>query len=101
MKIKRDIQEDVIFRVFRKGGGIIAFWPAVKVDFYGYVLTCQSYQHVGQHGAADYQYCLALTRLATPKEYKDLLKELKGRGYTPHIIQRVTKQHEDFRKKSC
>lgn len=95
MNTKRDITDDVIFRVFRKDGDVIAFWPAVSAStIHDY---CQSYQHIGQHGGADYAGCLSITRLATPKEYKDLLAELKQIGYKPNVIKRATIQHRRVR----
>lgn len=99
MKTKRDITEDVIFRVFRDGNDVIAFWPASAADNDG--RYCQSYQHIGQHSPANYQGCLRATRPATPNEYKDLLKELKQIGYKPNIIKRATKWYDKARMNSC
>ena len=42
---------------------------------------CTSYQHVGQHSAADYELCIRISTPATPDEYADLKKELEGLGY--------------------
>ena len=94
--------EDVIFRVFRNkkdvklfGNDVVAFWPAVSADLSGN--CCKSYQHIGQHGPADYAHCLRFTRPATPNEYKDLLAELKQIGYKPNVIKRATRTHERHR----
>ena len=89
MKNQRNIREDVVFRVFRSGNDVIALWPAVLDSKY----TCQCYQYIGQHGAADYDQVVAITRLATPEEYADLLNELKRIGYTPYVIKRRSSLH--------
>jgi len=59
-------------------GTAIALFPVLGVDENG---RCQSYEHVGQHGAADYDLVIAKTRPAKPNEYKPLLQELKRIGY--------------------
>jgi hypothetical protein len=63
----------VIFRKFKKGDDVIAFMPGIKEVNRGMML---SYQHIGQHGEADYHGCLKITVLASQIEYMPLLKEL-------------------------
>ncbi len=41
----------VIFRQWKIGCEIIALFPEIATDTIGY--NCQSYMHVGQHGAAN------------------------------------------------
>ena len=92
MKTKRKnaLLEDgelrVVFRKFKSGewkGDIIALFPDMVVDYN--LVGC--YQHVGQHGSANYNHIISQTVLATPDEYADLLKELKeSAGYTDLII---------------
>ena len=77
----------VIFR-WEREGGVFALFPELPADNYGFYCTC--YQHVGQHGAADYFGCIAKSRPATPDEYCDLFNELEGRGYNLIIRQRAT-----------
>ena len=69
----------VIFRKWKgKDGDVIALFPDVKADFEGNIM---SYEHIGQHGAADYNHVVSKTRLATKKEFRPLLKELDDIGY--------------------
>lgn len=80
----------VVFRFWKdhhKGGygdGVLALFP--EVSHHG--AYCDSYEHVGQHGGADYDLCIAATRPATPAEYAALKAELEGRGYTLTVRQR-------------
>jgi hypothetical protein len=74
----------VIFRKF-KNGAILALFPYELEDDRGSVL---SYQHVGQHGEADYNHCLDITKPATPREYAELLSELNRIGYAVTVITR-------------
>lgn len=76
--------ETVIFRVWRKGGGVLALFPHIDA---GRGL-CSSYEHIGQHSGADYALCIRATRPARPKEYADLKRELQGIGYKLRVRQR-------------
>ena len=67
----------VIFRTYRKGGDVIALMPELE-EAHG-LITC--YQHLGQHGIADYQRVMADTRLSTPEERWPLQAELESIGY--------------------
>jgi len=64
--------------VFRKwaNGDIIALFPAEASDYRG--LYCDSYEHNGQHGAADYTGVIARTKPASWAEYQPLKRELQG-----------------------
>lgn len=83
---KEEINEKtkVVFRVWNDGGTVIALFPEVD-EGNGY---CSSYEHVGQHSGADYKGVVARTRLASPKEYQFLLRELRGIGYDLEIRKR-------------
>lgn len=98
---KRGLTRDIVFRVWKAGHfshGVIALWPATDAEGDG--RFCDSYAHVGQHGAADYFHVIAHTRPATWDEYRDLLNELIGRGYTDcHVIQRSTVYHTNVRRR--
>jgi hypothetical protein len=75
----------VVFRKWKDGGYVIAFFP-LEAETKG---LCSSYEHVGQHGCADYKLCLGRTLPATQKEYAGLKRELEGLGYNlvvPHDI---------------
>jgi len=82
--IKDTFKTDVIFRK-EKENNIIAIFPYVLWNLSGDV-TC--YAHVGQHGAADYNYCLQKSKLASPDEFKDLFTELESLGYNLNIIKK-------------
>ena len=77
----------VVFRKFKEGG-IIALFPTEPGTSDPYT-SCMSYQHIGQHGAAD-PGIVSITKLATPKEYAPLAKELRSLGYVLDIRTKVT-----------
>jgi hypothetical protein len=86
---------DVTRVIFRKwgrqnGGEVIALFPdeAGKDGEPGF---CLSYEHVGQHGAADPHGVVDRTRPATREEYAELKAELEGKpyGYTLRVLQRI------------
>jgi hypothetical protein len=73
----------VIFRVWKPTAddtqGVIALFVCdVDADR---PYLCNSYEHVGQHGMADYNHVISRTRPATPADAIDLADELKDRGY--------------------
>lgn len=74
----------VVFRVDRKGE-VFALFPTLAADPSGNVT---SYQHIGQHCAADYGLCIAKSKPATPEQYADLLTELTGIGYCLRVARR-------------
>ena len=77
-----------IFRKFKDEGDIIALFP--EEDWGNYL--CSSYQHIGQHGSADYQGVVSISTLATPEEYRELKEELESIGYTLKIRKRWNKR---------
>ena len=80
----------VVFRVFKKGD-VIALFPEIPGDCTG--RYCESYQHIGQHGSADYDGLMSITRPATLDEYASLAGELQGAPYEYEldIRQRATR----------
>ena len=76
----------VIFRVWKgqHGFGVIALFPEEDASP-GY---CSSYEHVGQHGGADYSVVISRTRPASPAEYEALRQELESIGYDLEIRSR-------------
>ena len=79
---------DVVFRCDKHGdfkGIVFAMLPHEVSTQSGSVT---SYQHVGQHSSADYSHCVSKSRLATPKEYKDLKKEMEGLGYNLKVVKK-------------
>jgi len=83
--IHREIGQDtektlVVFRYWYKDKNfpnVIALFPEVKYNW----RYCSSYEHVGQHGGADYQGVVAATRPASESKYRDLKQELESIGY--------------------
>ncbi len=89
----------VIFRRFRSDDkAVIALFPYLIHAGY----TCQSYMHVGQHGAADYDGMIQATVPARAEEEDviDLTAELKHRGYNLKVAQRQNRNKflEVYRK---
>ena len=80
----KNIKVIVVFRK-EKDGEIFALFPKIKATVDG--KSCLCYVHTGQHGSADYQYCIDKTCRANPSEYYDLAEELKGIGYILDIRQ--------------
>lgn len=77
-----------VFRKFKDGGDILALFPEID-EGHG---MCLSYQHIGQHGASDYNHCISLTWPAQPHECADLKAELEGIGYNLDIRKRYTRR---------
>lgn len=92
--MKQDTEPTTV--IFRKypGGDIIALFPYVIADSAGYF--CQSYQHIGQHGGADYHAVLSQTQPARLSEYLDLGEELESIGYFLDIRRR--RNHSKWRE---
>jgi hypothetical protein len=80
----------VVFRMWKaEPKGCFALFPFVPHDRNG--LYCESYEHVGQHGGADYSGCIADSRPATPAEYAALKRELESPPYEYRLIVRKRK----------
>lgn len=80
-----------IFRTWKDSGDVIALFPEIPADRAG--RCCESYMHVGQHGAADPAGVVLATRPAGRAEYLPLLRELRGRGYRPIIRRRLSRKY--------
>lgn len=78
----------VVFRVW-PDGHVLALFPDELGDVRGF--QCLSYQHVGQHSSADYDYCISATRPAQADEYADLAEELRRIGYELDIRKRASR----------
>jgi hypothetical protein len=78
------MQTPVVFRVDREGE-VFALFPTLAADPSGNVT---SYQHIGQHCAADYGLCIAKSKPATPAQYAALAEELTVRGYSLRVVRR-------------
>jgi hypothetical protein len=95
--MKKDTEQTVvIFRKWNKsfdnGQSIIALFPYINGSM-NYVM---SYEHIDQHGDADYHYVVSNSKLAKPEEYADLKKELEDIGYNLKIAKK--KQYNRVKK---
>ena len=86
----------VIFRRWRDTGDIIALFPEHPSDYQG--CFCDAYEHVGQHGGADYHGVVQATKPVTVDDAKDLLEELTRIGYTLKPIRRASQQNHEARR---
>ena len=89
----------VIFRTWRKSRTVIALFPFEPATSQG--VYCMSYEHVGQHGAADPAIVNGATRKATPAEYEPLKRELESIGYSLEIRERFPRNAYDVRKRKA
>lgn len=69
----------VIFRKFRKDSEVIALFPYIVGT--NDERTCQSFLHVGQHGAADVNIMMHYTVPASEAEAHGLIVELTSAPY--------------------
>ena len=74
-----------IFRVFKDTGDLVALFPNEIADNSG---NCMSYMKIGQHGAADYNGVMKITKRCRASEYQDLKKELESIGYNLDVKMR-------------
>ena len=88
----------VVYRRWKDGGDIIALFPEMPADRYG--RFCDSYEHLGQHAAADYHGVVLHSRPATPPEYAALAEELARIGYRLKPVKRASWRHHERRRKA-
>ena len=89
----------VIFRKWKDIGTVIALFHELPSDLWGYF--CDAYEHVGQHGGADYRGVVQITTPATEKESASLARELKGIGYRLRPLRRASSWHHQHRVKAA
>ena len=83
----------VVFRRWRKSQvasqSVIALFPEIEHRW----PLCSSYEHVGQHGGADYTGVISVTKpcLRWDKDVAELHRELTGLGY--HLVVRQRYNH--------
>jgi hypothetical protein len=85
----------VVFRKWNDGGDVIALFPELPADVLG--RFCVSYEHVAQHGGADYHGVVNRTTPARPQEFAALACELARIGYDLRPIQRASARHHQRR----
>lgn len=73
----------VVFRKWKNGSVIALFPDEAWTD-----TQCASYEHVGQHGGADYSHVVRATKPATAQESASLAAELESIGYKLRIVSR-------------
>ena len=86
----------VVFRRWKENGDIIALFPALPADLYGEY--CDAYEHVGQHGGADYFGVIQHTKPCSLEQSADLVTELQRIGYRLRPIKRASRVHHDNRR---
>lgn len=86
----------VVFRRWRDNGDIIALFPTIPSDAQGWL--CEAYEHIGQHGGADYHGVIAATRPVTPEDAAPLAEELTRIGYRLQSIQRASRHVHEARR---
>jgi len=65
-----------VYREFE--GETVALWSDTIADVHK---NCMSYTHLGQHGAANYEFVMKNSRPAKPEAIRALRKELLKIGY--------------------
>ena len=88
--------DSVVFRRWRDGGDIIALFPEVPADIFG--RYCEAYEHIGQHGGADYHGVIQATVPVELHEAEDLADELTRIGYRLRPIKRALYTHHEKRR---
>lgn len=88
----------VIFRKWRNGG-VIALFPELPADIHG--RYCDAYEHVGQHGGADYHGVIQQTKPCSLNEAADLASELRTIGYRLKPIRRTSQVHHEKRRRTA
>lgn len=86
----------VVFRKWRDCGTVIALFPEVPSDIYGHF--CEAYEHVGQHGGADYFGVIQATKPVGPAEAMPLIEELTRIGYRLKTIKRASHAAHERRR---
>lgn len=82
---------DVIFRR-DSNGDIVAIMPELLGTYDRF--TCQTYEHIGQHGSGDASLAWSLPlRDCDADNKKALHRELEGIGYNLKEVKRLTKKH--------
>ena len=90
----------VVFRRWRDTGGLIALFPENPADIHGWY--CDSYETIGQHGAADYHGVIQMTVPARLRQCDELAQELRRIGYSLRPIKRASwRHHERRRQMAC
>jgi hypothetical protein len=90
--------DTVVFRKW-KNGDVIALFPELPADLHGE--CCSSYEHVGQHGGADYCGVIQQTKPCSVSDAADLAAELRTIGYELKPIRRTSHIHHERRRSTA
>ena len=85
----------VVFRRWKDNGDVIALFPELPADMAG--MFCDAYEHIGQHGGADYHGIIQQTAPCESEDSADLADELTRIGYRLRPIRRASRVHHDNR----
>jgi hypothetical protein len=88
----------VVFRRWKSCGSLIALFPEIPSDLYG--RYCEAYEHIGQHGGADFHGVIQHTVPVRPEECADLAEELTRIGYHLRPIRRASWRHHEKRRQA-
>lgn len=86
----------VVFRAWKDTGTIIALFPELPADYQG--RFCDAFEHVGQHGGADYYGVIQATTPVTVEEAAPLAEELARIGYRLKPIKRASYRIHEARR---
>ena len=89
----------VVFRRWRDGGEIIALFPGIPTDIYGQF--CEAYEHVGQHGGADYHGVIQATEPVSNEDAASLAAELRRIGYSLKFVKRASPTLHERRRNAA
>lgn len=77
----------VVFRRWKDTGDIIALFPELPADLGGD--HCDAYEHVGQHGGADFHHVIRHTKPCSTEQSADLATELRTIGHKLRPVKRA------------
>ena len=89
----------VVFRRWRDTGTVVALFPELPADLGGD--HCDAYEHVGQHGGADFHHVLRQTKPCSPDDAAALAAELRTIGYNLRPVKRASRIHHDNRRRTA
>ena len=89
--------DTVVFRRWKNSGDVIALFPELPSDLFGDY--CDAYEHVGQHGGADYHGVIQQTTPCSTEQAADLATELRRIGYILRPRRRASRVHHDHRRR--
>lgn len=91
--------DKVVFRRWRDCKTVIALFPEIPADIFG--VYCEAYEHIGQHGGADYHGVIQATTPVELVEATDLADELERIGYNLKPIRKASWKHHDRRRQTA